>query len=152
YYDRGLAYFVQRNYDRAVSDFSEAIRLDPRKADAYGPRGAAHAQKKEYARAISDCTEAVFLDPADSLHMALLASLLASCPQDSLRDGKRAVEIATRACELSGWKDTSALDALAAACAECGAFKEAIRWQKRTLELGGANPEALLKARVRLAL
>ena len=33
-----------------------------------------------------------------------LAWLLAACPEGKYRDGKRAVELATKACELSGWR------------------------------------------------
>ena len=52
-----------------------------------------------------------------------LAWLLATAPDARFRDGPRAVEHATRACELSGWRDAAALDTLAAAYAETPAAK-----------------------------
>ena len=39
-----------------------------------------------------------------------LAWLQATCPEAKARDGKQAVEHATRACELSAWKEAAFLD------------------------------------------
>jgi len=44
------------------------------------------------------------------------------------------VELATRACELSGWSDGPSLSTLAAAYAEVGQFQEATRWAEQALE------------------
>jgi tetratricopeptide (TPR) repeat protein len=53
----------QRGYDKAITAFTEAIRLDPKCAGAYHNRGHAYFAKSDYANSIADCTEAIRLDP-----------------------------------------------------------------------------------------
>jgi serine/threonine-protein kinase len=72
-----------------------------------------------------------------------LAWILATAPTDKLRDGRRAIELATEACELTGHSDPNTLHILAAACAESGDPESAIKWTEKALELLGehGNPE-----------
>lgn len=35
YYNRGIAYYKKREYDKAIADFSEVIKREPNHADAY---------------------------------------------------------------------------------------------------------------------
>ena len=61
--DRGIKYGQKGNYDRAIADYNEAIRLDPNFAKLYNNRGVAYAYKRDYDRAITDFNEAIRLDP-----------------------------------------------------------------------------------------
>src|SRR5262249_4612520 len=54
-------------YDKAIADFSEAIRLDPKDALAYHRRGLVWYEKKEYSKSITDYSEAIRLDPKNAL-------------------------------------------------------------------------------------
>jgi tetratricopeptide (TPR) repeat protein len=49
--------------NRAIANFSEAIRLDPKNAIAFFNRGVAYAKKDDFDRAITDYNEAIQLDP-----------------------------------------------------------------------------------------
>jgi hypothetical protein len=63
-----------------------------------------------------------------------LAWRLATCPAEKFRDGKRAIQMATKACELAEWDSSWKLHTLAAAYAEAGQFDEAVRYARRALE------------------
>ncbi len=57
----------KKDYDKAIADLDEAIRLDPGDALAFGNRGIAWWAKKDYDQAIADYTEAIRLDPGRAL-------------------------------------------------------------------------------------
>jgi len=59
---RGIYYSNKDDYDRAIADFSEAIRLRPNAVD-FSLRGMAYLNKKNYFLAINDYSEAIRLDP-----------------------------------------------------------------------------------------
>ncbi len=63
YLKRGNTYLDKAEYDKAIKDYSEAIRLDPTLATAYYKRGNAYADKKEFDKAIEDYGDAIRLDP-----------------------------------------------------------------------------------------
>jgi Flp pilus assembly protein TadD len=68
-----------------------------------------------------------------------LAWLLATCPDNSLRNGQKAVELAQQAVQLSGGKSPEILDTLAAAYAEAGSFPEAIETARQASDLSTAQ-------------
>jgi tetratricopeptide (TPR) repeat protein len=76
--------------------------------------------------------------------------LLATCPQERFRNGANAVEYATKACSLSKWQKPAYLTTLAAAYAESGDFDQAIRWQRKVLDLPEDAKQERDKARQRL--
>ena len=64
-WERGTAFFNERRWDLAISAYTEAIRLNPRLADAYRARGEAYYYQGDYAKAIADFTESIRVDPKD---------------------------------------------------------------------------------------
>jgi tetratricopeptide (TPR) repeat protein len=66
YTDRGVAWSRKSDLDRAINDYTKAIRLDPSDAVAYGNRGIAWFEKGDMENAIRDLTEAIRLDPENS--------------------------------------------------------------------------------------
>jgi formylglycine-generating enzyme required for sulfatase activity len=55
-------------YDKAIADCTEAIRLDPKHVEAYHNRGVAYWNKGEYDKAIADFTEAIRLEPTNDFY------------------------------------------------------------------------------------
>ena len=64
-YNRGNAYQNQKQYDRAIEDYSQAIHLAPGYWEALNNRGIAYASAKQYDRAIEDYNQAILLEPND---------------------------------------------------------------------------------------
>jgi hypothetical protein len=57
-----------------------------------------------------------------------------------LRNGEKAVKLAKRACELTGWKDWGCIASLAAALAETGDFTSAVTYERQTMTMPGLLP------------
>ncbi len=134
YVYRAEAWSLRGERDTAIRDLDDAVRLDPRNANAFLNRGIAWKSKKEYAKAIADYSECIRINPRYGQAFNNLAWLLATCPDDKYRDGKKAVELATQACTLSGWKSSNQIGTLAAAYAETGDFAQAVKYQEQALK------------------
>ncbi|KAA6463006.1 tetratricopeptide repeat protein [Acidobacteria bacterium AB60] len=63
YNNRGAAYFDKHDFDRAIQDYNEAIRLNPKLATSFYGRGDSYDHKGDFDRAIQDQSEAIRLDP-----------------------------------------------------------------------------------------
>jgi tetratricopeptide (TPR) repeat protein len=55
------------SFDKAIANFSEAIRLRPDDASAFNSRGNAYESKGDHDRAIADYTESIRLNPKNAL-------------------------------------------------------------------------------------
>ena len=66
FYNRGNAYRYRGDTERAIADYSEAIRLKPDYALAFYNRGDAYADRSKYDHAIVDFSEAIRLKPDDA--------------------------------------------------------------------------------------
>jgi tetratricopeptide (TPR) repeat protein len=62
YNNRGNAYHSKRDYDSAIADYSEAIRINPKYAMPYNNRGNSYHAKGDDDRAMADFNEAIRLD------------------------------------------------------------------------------------------
>jgi tetratricopeptide (TPR) repeat protein len=132
---RGYVYFLKKQPAQAVADFTEAIRLNPQFPLAHNNRGFNQQLQGKYAEALADYEQALQLAPQYLMALRNKAWLLATCPEDKIRNGQKALETAQRCWELGQGKHRSDAKALAAAQAELGQFADAVKWQTQALEL-----------------
>lgn len=120
---------------QAAEAYEAYLALVPDDADAHLALGLIAQDRGEFGAAAEHLERAVQLRPADARALAVLAWVKATCPENSLRDGRHALALARRANELSSGGDPLVLRSLAAANAELGNFAEAEAIARRAVQL-----------------
>lgn len=130
---------------KALRIADRLINAEPTDWQALRLRGDVLLALGRHADAINDYEEAVKNIPEDEEDLSgvlnNLSWVLSTSPEDSVRNGDRALEAGLKACELTEYKKSHILSTLAAAYAELGQFDKAIEWSSKAVELG-AKEEA----------
>ena len=163
---RAHASFDNGDADQALEDSNAALELEPTDVELRRFRATIYRKMGELAKADQDDLEAnrpdklferanqafrrgdyrlsalgyeaaARLDPHNQLYICQLAWLQAACPDDAVRNGRHAVELALGVCELTEWRDPGVISILAAAYAETGQFAEAVKMQEKAMDLVG---------------
>jgi len=133
YSNRCLAWTRKEDYTRAIADATEALHLNPRSAKALYNRGYARDRQGDPGGAMGDYIQALEVNPDYIEVFNNMAWIMATSPDERLRDGRRAVTYAEKA--VGSTPDINFLDTLAAAYAESGRFDEAIAIENRIISL-----------------
>lgn len=132
--NRGVLHRLQGRYENSIADYSKAIELFAKYAGAYANRGFALRQLGRYPESLADFEKALGYDPL-SIEIANDAAwLLATCPDEKIRNPARAIELAERVCKSTNHTEGSYLDTLAAAYAAAGKYDEAVKTGEAALE------------------
>ena len=115
---RGFTRMRKGQTDPALSDFSEAIRLDPTDGYSRCKRGELYSMNADYAKALADFDEVIRRAPESPGSVGAYrqrAAIRSGCEDAQFRDGRVALESASKACELTAWKDAECVIVLATA-------------------------------------
>ncbi|HEV2159693.1 tetratricopeptide repeat protein [Bradyrhizobium sp.] len=148
---RGTAYYAKGDFDRAIADYDEAIRFDPRDKDSLGLRANAYKAKGDFSRSIADYDQLVQLDPRDVRAYRARASAhwQAGSLAKSLADLDEAVRLDPKNAYAALWREIIARrshepDRLAEAATQLDMTK----WPAPIINLflGTTTPEQVLDA------
>ncbi|MEM7453558.1 MAG: tetratricopeptide repeat protein [Planctomycetota bacterium] len=140
-----------RIYNRVLRLLPDEETFDPIRQAIHRGRGDARLSTGEHGKAIEEYESAMEYDDEDAKDDGVLNNLawvLATSTVDELRDGQRAIELATEACEETDYSEPHILSTLASGYAEIGDFDEAIKWieegmrvndERREEEVNGEN-------------
>ena len=140
--------------DEGIWHLERALALDPEYTTAHGNLGEAYASKGNRVLAAQQFARAVEVSPDNPFLLNRLAWLLATSPEDEVRNGRRAVELAQRAVTLTSRQDLMSLETLSAAYAEAERFDDAVTTGREALALaeqrGNGGLAAQLASRILL--
>lgn len=131
----GTYYLADNRPRKAIELFTEMLDNDENDHAARRARADALLAVGKHAEAIADYEIVYKAEPNEDHVLNNLAWVLATSTEDSLRNGKRAIEIGTKACELSKYSKPHILSTLAAGYAEAGDWESAIKWSTKAVEL-----------------
>ena len=137
-----------RRHEAALADLDEAVRLGAPSRDLLAARSLALFRLGRHDEAFRGIEACLADDPRSPHARCILAWFLATCPDDSLRDGRRALEIARSVEPTDDGGAFARANSLAAACAEMGYFDEAIEHARRALDLAPAAARAVCELRL----
>ena len=125
-----LAHVLRRNgqYEASLPEYDRIVKQDARVAEARFGYAAALVRLRRYAGARDYLVDALRVYPNEFAFANALARVLAAAPDDSVRDGRRALTVIQPVIAQARTRDT--LETMAMAQAEIGQFTEAVRWQK----------------------
>ncbi len=140
-------YVSAKMHAKAIEIYDDILKNDPEDERALTGRGDAKLNSGNHAAAVADYEAALEINDEDDHILNNLAWVLSTSPEDDVRDGKRALELALQAAEVTDYKTAHVLSTLAAAYAESGDFENAVKWSEKSIELAdeGRQKEDLME-------
>jgi tetratricopeptide (TPR) repeat protein len=148
YNGRGAARFRLGQYQTATQDFTTALRLNPTFAAAFVQRGDLYRDLGFYEHALADYQSAIRAEPRSSRGYHSVGWLLATCPDQRLRNPEESLRALATAQELDGAAPPATLDAIAAAYAAAGDFNQATKFVEQAIFTAPADEAATYQARL----
>ena len=148
----GLLYSEDKRPRKAIEEYTKVLQRQAENWRILQLRGNTLLNIGDHKKAVADFEAALERAPDDDGLLNNLAWVLATSPEENVRDGKRAVELGRRACEVTEFKEAHILSTFAAAFAEVGDFENAKKWSAKAVALEEKEIEAEENAELREAL
>jgi len=123
----------------ALVHYRKLLELQPDNIEVHNIVGTVLIQQGQAREAIEEWQKVLAIQPDNGNAMSNLAWVFATSPDDSLRDGPQAVQLAEQALRISGARIPIIFRTLAAAYAENGQFSEAIETARRGIDLANSQ-------------
>jgi tetratricopeptide (TPR) repeat protein len=130
----------KRQWKEALADYEKLLGIAPGDYRALLGSASALYAAGELEKALGLYGELIQRHPTEAQPFNDFAWLLATGIKDSVRNGQRAVELASQACQMTEYKNPGYLDTLAAAFAEKGEFASAVKWQEEAVKAAAEEP------------
>lgn len=125
----------QEKLDEAIAHYAEALRLKPEMPAVHNSLAEIYFQQGKFEQAIAHWNEVLQLTPEWTSVLNNLAWCKAAYENEKFHDPNEAVQLAQKACELTGHKEPALLDTLSVAYAAAGRFGQAIETAEKAIEL-----------------
>jgi len=145
---RGRACHLLGQLDEAIEHYDAAVQLEPSDAYAVASRADLLTDMGRYAEAAREYERAIERAPEAAYAYRSAAWLLATCPQDDVRNPSSALRLAETAIRLEGKEDSIAFDTLAAAQASGGNYAAATETLNRAIALAADNEREVYQDRL----
>ncbi|MFZ1009744.1 MAG: tetratricopeptide repeat protein, partial [Candidatus Sulfotelmatobacter sp.] len=152
FYNLGLELVKKNRVNQAIDAWLNTVRIRPQFAGGHENLGYAFYLQGDFKAAISHLRSALAVEPDRVSVLNLAASLLATCPDSSIRNSSEAMALAERANRLTDGKDPSILDTLSAAYAEAGRFPQAIETEQQAMNLATQQRKSALAETLKIHL
>jgi tetratricopeptide (TPR) repeat protein len=145
----GMYYSMAFKVKEALDQFDQILEKNDNNTAAFYWRADTRLNVGDHKGARQDYENVLERNPQHEATLNNLAWLLATSPENDLRDGKRAVKLALQAGELSKHKKPHILSTLAAAYAESGDYTKAVEWSTRAVKMGREDLQGQLEAELK---
>ena len=145
----GRALAMQGNLDDAIASFQESLRLNPQAADVHYDLSKAFVVTGRHAEAVNHQRLAMKLKTSWVAPINEAAWILATHPDESLRDAQEAVQLAERATRLTNGRHPVILSTLAGAYASAGQYERAVATAEKAVSIAEAAGAEKLADRIR---
>jgi protein O-mannosyl-transferase len=130
----------------ALIHYRKLLELQPDNIEVHNIVGTVLIQQGRIREGVEEWQKVLAIQSDNGNAMSNLAWVFATSPDDSLRDGAKAVQLATEAIRISGHRIPIIFRTLAAAYAETGEFSKAIQTAQQGIELANSQGNSGLAA------